>query len=366
MNQIFRKNRTIYNTQHGKNHSRLYAFGVGFVFLLAGSFFAFVVKGNVNMSSIKMPESLTATSIFVNPFSGIGNTKIGEAIITNKIENISSATKQTEIKQLSENYNKQSKVSSSAIVDGHEMIVPNINSTAFYGETLVKDSFFGRTHTVEHNADVKLPIASLTKLVTAVVSREGMSVDANVKVDKKALSTYGATGKFKEGSVFTLKEITYPLLITSSNDAAEAIAEAYPGGRKFFLANMNSWVKKIGAYNTYFEDPSGLSPNNVSTAKDLAIIAKYIYSYFPDIMSITRQKQATVRSVSWTNPTHFLNMSNYIGGKNGFTDEAGRTNISFFEIERGGNRIPMVAIILGSVNRDKDTLTLVDYMQKIK
>ncbi len=364
-NSFMFKNRINLNgNQNKKRHSKFYAFGVGFAFLLTGSFFALIVKGSVSVGieSIKMPISLTATSIFVNPFNISGKNKTN--INTNTKTNTNTKPAVTEITEI-ENIPTKVGYSSVAIVDGKEISAPNINSTAYYAETLVKDSFFGRTHTVEHNADVKLPIASLTKLVTAVVSREGMSIDSHVKVDKEAVSTYGTAGNLKEGSVFSLKEITYPLLLTSSNDAAEAIAESYPGGRKLFISRMNEWVQKIGATKTHFVDPSGLSSGNVSTAKDLAIIAKYIYSYYPDVMAITRQKQASVRSLSWTNPTHFLNMSNYIGGKNGFTDEAGRTNISFFELERNGSRIPMVVIILGSANRDKDTLSLVDYLQKI-
>ena len=157
-------------------------------------------------------------------------------------------------------------------------------------------------------------------------------------------------------------ELLYPLLMVSSNDASEALARTY--GRRDFIKAMNDWVQSIGAYQTYFADPSGLSPSNVSTAKDMAIIASAIYRDHPEIFQISAEKTQTVRVHTWTNPTHFLNLSSYAGGKNGYTTEAGRTSVSIFSISTPGSdrKTPYAVIVLNSRDRDRDVLELLDFM----
>lgn len=206
----------------------------------------------------------------------------------------------------------------------------------------------------EKNADQVLPIASITKLATAVVARKLIDPDERILIGPKIMSTYGNTAGFKNGEVFKASDMLYPLLMVSSNDAAEAFALAY--GREDFLRAMNDWAQNIGAYRTYFDDASGLSPHNVSSATDIAIMLDWIRQNDPEILDITLTKSKTVRSHTWVNPTHFLSWSHYIGGKNGFTDEANRTTAALFAI--GANKHPYVVVALGSDNRDSDVIRL--------
>jgi D-alanyl-D-alanine carboxypeptidase len=209
----------------------------------------------------------------------------------------------------------------------------------------------------ERLPDKALPIASITKLVTAMTARKVFDPDQRIEITARDLATEGNTGRLRLGEKFKVNEILYPLLMTSSNDAAEAIANAY--GRRQFILAMNDWAASIGAYHTYFRDPSGLSSQNVASARDLALILQWIATHEPDVLDITHTKTKTVRTHTWTNATHFLNLNTYRGGKNGFTDEAGRTGASVFETKDSlGKSHVYIIVVLNSKNRDNDVLAL--------
>ena len=216
---------------------------------------------------------------------------------------------------------------------------------------LVKDLTNGGK-VVMYNDDRLVPIASLSKLVTAIIARKLIPSTDRITITREIMSTYGNTAQFKVGETFTASDIMYPLLMVSSNDAAEALAMNY--GRDKFIKAMNDFVQSIGAYRTSFADPSGLSPQNVSTADDLAIILEWIRNNDPGIIDITLLKNKVVRSHDWVNPTHFLNWSNYLGGKNGYLPEADRTGAALFKL----NNDVYAVILLGSASRDEDMVKL--------
>lgn len=215
---------------------------------------------------------------------------------------------------------------------------------------------------LEKEIDTLKPIASVTKLITAVMARKLIDQDEYITITKEMTNTYGNQGKLRVGEKLRASELLYPLLIVSSNDAAEALAMAYAGGRKEFIEEMNDWVNSIGAYRTYFKDPSGLSSQNVSTAKDLLTITKWILSHDPGIFDLTLIKSKTIRTHTWTNATHFLNLSSYFGGKNGYTPEANLTSVSLFKIGRYDRKYAVV--LLDSRSRDNDTLDLLHEVVK--
>ncbi|MBP9701819.1 MAG: D-alanyl-D-alanine carboxypeptidase [Candidatus Pacebacteria bacterium] len=206
------------------------------------------------------------------------------------------------------------------------------------------------------NAEEVLPIASLTKLVTAVVALDVIP-QAKIKITDEDIRVEGNTGKLAVGEIFSTKELLYPLLMVSSNDAAAALARQY--GKAQFVARMNAWAWSIGAINTAFIDPAGLSYGNVSNTKDMIKIISWIQKNRPEILEITRLKTQNVRMHAWTNKIPFLNMSEYAGGKNGFTDEAQRTSVSLFSYpELGKDFEKFVIIVLKSDDRNKDVLAL--------
>lgn len=209
------------------------------------------------------------------------------------------------------------------------------------------------------NEEQLFPVASITKLVTAVVADKKLQKDNYITMSQKFLNTYGNEAKFRLNEKFKVKELLYPLLMVSSNDASEALAGSYAGGRQNFIREMNSFANSIGAYKTYFADPTGLSSQNLSTTKDLIIITKWILDNNPEIFNITSNKSHTIRFHTWTNPTHLLNLSAYIGGKNGYTVEANRTSVALFSLGKDKKQT-LAVIVLGSSRRDSDVLDLLE------
>jgi D-alanyl-D-alanine carboxypeptidase len=236
-----------------------------------------------------------------------------------------------------------------------EKLVPEIKP-AVSAESYTITSLSTGKILYSQNADEVLPIASLTKLVTAVVALDTIP-NKKVKITNTDLAEEGNTGKLIAGETFSIKELLYPLLMVSSNDAATAIARSY--GERQFVAQMNAWAWSIGAENTSFVDPAGLSYGNVSNTKDMVKIISWIQENRPEIFDITLLKTKNIRTHTWTNKIPFLNMSEYAGGKNGFTDEAKRTSISLFSYPELGKDFEKIAIIvLKSTDRNKDVLAL--------
>ena len=201
----------------------------------------------------------------------------------------------------------------------------------------------------EKNADKKLPIASLTKLMTAVVVVENYDLIQNVIVSEKADSQDAMQPDLKTGDIFSVTELLYFSLIRSSNKAAYALSEQI--GQEVFVDLMNKKAAEAGLQNTFFKDPTGLSPENVSTAKDLQKFAEYIIKHYPEVINITRTKKLNLPNLGEIENTNEIlgEIPDIMGGKTGFTKEAGgcmlliRKNLS-----TGGF---FIYVILGSDDR---------------
>jgi D-alanyl-D-alanine carboxypeptidase len=233
-------------------------------------------------------------------------------------------------------------------------VARNITAVAY----VVKDLTTGST-ILQSGADRLAPIASISKLVTAVVARRLIPALSRIPITKSVMTTYGNTAGFTAGETFTAADLLYPLLMVSSNDAAEAYAQYY--GRAKFIQAMNDFTQEIGAYRTYFADPSGLDPKNVSTPNDLARILDWIRKNDPTIITVTDLHADTVRSHTWINPTHFLSWSYYLGGKNGYLPEANRTMAGLFNL--GASKDIYAVVVLGSGDRDGDVIKLLKKAQ---
>jgi len=211
----------------------------------------------------------------------------------------------------------------------------------------------------------QLPIASLSKMMTALVSLETVNQYKETKVSRTAYGTYGDQGNLSAGEKLKTSELLYPLLLESSNDAAEVLAEF--AGRNTFIKNMNDKAVSIGLFNTKFEDPSGLSKNNVSTAEDLFKLARYIFKYKSYIFEITKLKDYTneKHTHTWYSNSRFRNDENYLGGKNGYTDEAHHTLVTLVELPLGEFQKRKIAIIiLDSEKTEPDARAIILYLLK--
>lgn len=211
--------------------------------------------------------------------------------------------------------------------------------------------------------DEAYPIASLSKLLTALVSLEVIDQSAMITVSEQAVEAYGTQGNLEPGESLPAKELLYPLLLESSNDAAEALADHY--GRAAFIKLLNDKAAALGLKTTYFDDPSGLSPKNVSTARDLARLVKHIYNSKRYVFDLTREKRHRYGRHQWLNNNKFIEAENYLGGKNGYIDEAGQTQIALFELPLSEfEKRPVALIILKSRDRYEDMGAFVRFISR--
>ncbi len=173
------------------------------------------------------------------------------------------------------------------------------------------------------------------------------------------------TSKLYAGEKFPVKDLLYPLLLNSSNVAAEALASS--SDRTKFLELMSSYSWEVGMPSTFFADPSGIDPRNESTAKDFFALARYLYSSRPDLLAITRTVGLEVATTSdhgghlFASIHPFVNDPGFIGGKTGHTPEAKDTLLTIMNI---GDQ-PIAIVIIASDGRERDTRLLISRVQSI-
>ena len=156
-----------------------------------------------------------------------------------------------------------------------------------------------RTVVFEKNARAKLPMASTTKIITAITAIENMNLKDIVTTSKKAADVEGSSIWLEEGEKQTLENLLFGLMLSSGNDAAIAIAEHK--GYDEFIKLMNETAKKAGAENTYLKNPNGLDEEgHYTTAYDMALISAYAMKNdkFREIVS-TKEKVIPWENHQW-------------------------------------------------------------------
>ncbi|MBP8591253.1 D-alanyl-D-alanine carboxypeptidase [Candidatus Shapirobacteria bacterium] len=208
----------------------------------------------------------------------------------------------------------------------------------------------------------KLPPASLTKLMTALIVLEEMDPEQIVTVGN--VENYGQVMGLVAGEQLKVGDLLEALLIFSANDAAYALADAYPGGRKVFIDRANVRAQELGLKNTHFVNPNGEdNPNHYSTARDLARLAQRLWR-FEEFRQIISQDQKTVCAVNGL-VCHSLSTTDallgqfpgLVGGKTGFTEQAGECFLSFWEVDG----VRLLSVVLGSGDRFGDTQKLLQW-----
>jgi D-alanyl-D-alanine carboxypeptidase len=212
------------------------------------------------------------------------------------------------------------------------------------------------------NPDVAHPIASVSKLMTALVSIDTMNQFDFATVTKPETEVYSAN-KFSPGEKLELSNLIYPLLLPSSNVAAEIIAGN--AGRDTFISEMNAQAQKLGMTNTHYEDPSGLSANNVSSAQDLFTLTQYLFKNKAFLWNITLIPTYNAQGHYWKNVSQFLHTPGYAGGKSGQTDQAKQSNVAIFNLPLGESSTPrhIAIIVLRSDDRYTDTLKILNFVK---
>ncbi len=232
----------------------------------------------------------------------------------------------------------------------------------------------------EQHASEPRPIASLTKLITALVANETIHFGRTLTVTPDdRTQTEGTPGSIAPHDVFTVGDLLYPLLMESNNAVAYTLSRYF--GSENFLRWMNDKAKAIGMENTSFEDPSGISEHNVASANDLFHLTRYIYTSQSYILNITRLPKKTItsdggRDYALANFNVFVGNPHFLGGKTGYTEAARQTMTSIFELPlnarnefgapvQGVSATTTIAIIvLGSEDRKEDVERLLVWFKR--
>jgi len=208
---------------------------------------------------------------------------------------------------------------------GHADMVKLRSSVA-----LVQDAATGET-ILDKNSDVVLPIASITKLMTAMVVLDaGLELDEEIKLGREDVDRLkGTKSRLRTGLVLTRDDLLLLALMASENRAAAALGRAYPGGIEAFVGAMNEKARSIGMMDSHFVDSTGLSSGNVASAQDLARLVTASYQY-PLIREYSTRERGEVkvrkRRLSYVNTNNLVRSSKWDVelSKTGYISEAGR------------------------------------------
>ena len=195
---------------------------------------------------------------------------------------------------------------------------------------LVQDAATGE-EVINKNADSVTPIASITKLMTAmVIIDRGLDLDARIVVSREDVDwKKGTRSRLQPGAVLTRDELLILALMSSENRAAAALARTYPGGSEAFVATMNAKAAALGMTDSHFVDATGLSANNVASARDLVKLVRAAHEY-PLIREYSTREKHTVnvhgRPLAFRNTNGLVRSTQWEIGlsKTGYISEAGR------------------------------------------
>lgn len=220
------------------------------------------------------------------------------------------------------------------------------------------------------NAHTRLPIASLVKVMTALIALEHKSLTDKFTVSQKAADMEPDKMLLIAGERLTLKELLYGIFLISANDSAEVLAEGTTGDRGEFLKLMNEKSKQLGMNDTYFANPTGLdedSNSSYSTAYDMVLLSRYLIRNYPAVVEISKTDHIylpiTDEHQSYDMYSGINLLTTYpgvVGFKTGLTPEAGYTLITL--AQRGGHEV--IGVLLGSEYRRDEARELLDYSFK--
>jgi len=222
--------------------------------------------------------------------------------------------------------------------------------------------------------DKPRPIASLTKLMTALVALKQYPLDTEIVITQQIVETEEDFGELNIGDRFSVGDLLYPLLMESSNDAATALGNVV--GTEAFVDLMNLQAQHLGLFNTFFVDPAGLDPDafatsiNLSTSRDLVKLTNHILSSNSQIFDILGLQEFTLYDLegrfhhTLTNTNQLLENNDWptrvIGGKTGWTPKAKGALILVLESPKGKGYL--INVVLGSEDRFGDMQEMVEWV----
>ena len=231
---------------------------------------------------------------------------------------------------------------------------------------ILMDADSGRV-LVEHNADERLPPASLTKLMTAyLVEREldrgNIGMDDMVRVSENAWRTGGSKMFIEVDTEVSIRDLLYGIIISSGNDASVAVAEHLAGGEAPFADLMNQHATRLGLHNTNFTNATGLPhPEQYSSARDMALLSRYIINDYPEHYAVYAEKYFTYSDIRQPNRNRLLWRDPTVDGlKTGWTTEAGYGLVA--SAKRDDMRL--ISVVMGTSSeeaRAQETQKLLSY-----
>ncbi|MDE2590063.1 MAG: D-alanyl-D-alanine carboxypeptidase, partial [Patescibacteria group bacterium] len=214
----------------------------------------------------------------------------------------------------------------------------------------------------------RVPMASLTKIMTSIVALEHPKKSDHYLVTSDDLVGEDSMG-LSSGEILSLKELLYGLILHSGNDAAETIATNFPGGREEFIKAMNEKATSLGLKNTHFTNPTGLEGdgNQFTTAYDLLVITRFALDNFPTFKEVVATFNYDIPATSTHKEYYLENETNLLtsypgveGVKTGYTPEAGLCLVTYLEYKNH----KILAVLLGSDDRRQEMKDILDYSLK--
>lgn len=213
------------------------------------------------------------------------------------------------------------------------------------------------------NPAEKKPIASLVKIMTALVALEHKDLDDEISVSEFAASVGENSMGISTGEIYSLRELLYGMLLNSGNDAATAIAEGVAGSKEIFVRWMNIKTAELGLNNTHFADPSGLDDSSYSTVEDLARLTHYVLKY-PEFKEIVKTVEKEFPYSEKHKYIYLYNQTNLLttypgvlGVKTGYTEEAGLCLVTY-SVNEGKE---LIGVVLNSIDRKGDMIMMLDH-----
>lgn len=218
------------------------------------------------------------------------------------------------------------------------------------------------------NFDQRLPIASLTKLLSALVTVNSGRLDDRVTVTAEDVRVIGPNTGLVEGEVISAYDLTKAMLVSSHNDSTRTLARHTGGTMDNFVAMMNDQAREYGMRHSNFSNPIGFDdPNHYSTAQDLSILIKKFMEE-PRVSSLVSIPETEIAALNMP-ITHKINTTNkllledssVVGIKTGYTTEA-KGNLAIRSIDGASD---VVTIVLGSDDREGDTRKILDWVRAV-
>lgn len=217
----------------------------------------------------------------------------------------------------------------------------------------------------ENNSEIIMPMASTTKILTALVALKYGDLDKKIEISKRSANIQGSTVGYLKGEKISLLELIYGLMLRSGNDAAIAIAEGISGSVEEFVKVMNEYALNLGLIDTHFYSPHGLdNEEHYTTAYDMALITSEAKK--SDIFNrIVRSKEVDGKAYGFSRSYNNINKILWLmpfsnGVKTGYTGQAGKCLVTSADFK--GHEI--VIVVFNAPERWNETIKIYNYIEK--